>query len=145
MNAFIPCSLQSPHIAKSFRSQYDSKVLTGVVGCVSAWYAEDRGFSPHGTDCARNDLKKCGKAVKRQQNNNFPVQPGSCKEVSIAIMFLYTFLQVEPRYFHTAVGFDDYMAIVGGYTQHRNTSEKILIYKFRCNYWYTLDLSGELI
>ena len=53
-------------------------------------------------------------------------------------------LQVEPRYFHTAVGYDDYMAVVGGFTQYRNSSEKILIYKYRCNYWYTLDLSGKL-
>ena len=52
-------------------------------------------------------------------------------------------LQVEPRYFHTAVGYDDYMAVVGGFTQYRNSSEKILIYKYRCNYWYTLDLGGK--
>ena len=60
-------------------------------------------------------------------------------------MSLSTYLQVERRYFHTAVGFSDYMAIMGGFTQFRNSSEKILIYKYRCNYWYTLDLSGKFM
>ena len=60
----------------------------------------------------------------------------------VLTIFIFT-LQVEHRYFHSAVGLPDYMAIIGGYTHHRNTTTTILIYKFKCNYWYKLDMAGK--
>jgi hypothetical protein len=51
--------------------------------------------------------------------------------------------QVEGRYFHTAVGFDDYMLVIGGLTHGRNISSNVLIYKYTCNFWTRLDLSGK--